>query len=729
VIQESLGLLEEERWPEALSAARRAEGVLAGVGADSALHQQARTLVEDLKMARRLQEATLEGAAVKDQSLDDEAIDAAYSLAFLEYGLDVDRLGPQAAADLIRVRPIHRQLVAALDDWAGVRRRLKVESWRQRLTLARAADPDILRNRLRDFLETGTQDGKTLEELVAAQPPSEWPLPTIELLASVARWIKGAGTERTATLLGQARQRHPDSFWINVTLGRLAYNSVPRRLGEAIRFYNVAVALRPQSVGVRFYLGDALIDSGRIDEGIAEGRAAFALDPKSAGARYKFARIHYLLALTLARKRQFDDAIGEYRAAISLYPKYHQAHLNLGNLLSQKGQLDDAIAEYREAISIVKEDWPLAQRNLTNALEYKKAAEKLPNILNGEAEPADAADSLALAGFCGLRFKALYVTSVRFYRQAFAENPLLAVDLNLEEHRYNAAWTAALAGCGKGKDADKLDAKELAGLRDQALVWLRADLEAYKQILENPVNCWDEAILERMQHWLQDKDFDGTRGPEALGRLPEAEREGWRQLWVDVADMMRQAAAQPKRRKATEEKLANVLKGNAQPADAAECVMLAFLCQQPSKVLNAAAVRFYRQAFTEKPPLADNLDLQHRYNAACAAALAGCGQGKDADKLDAKERTDLREQALDWLRADLIAYRQMLEKSAARSSPLVAERMRHWLQDTDFAGVRGPEALARLPEVEREAWRQLWADVADLLRQARGKTAPENNGE
>jgi hypothetical protein len=31
---------------------------------------------------------------------------------------------------------------------------------------------------------------------------------------------------------------------------------------------------------------------------------------------------------------------------------------------------------------------------------------------------------------------------------------------------------------------------------------------------------------------------------------------------------------------------------------------------------------------------------------------------------------------------------------------------------------RGPEALARLPEAERQEWQKLWADVADTLARA-----------
>jgi len=77
------------------------------------------------------------------------------------------------------------------------------------------------------------------------------------------------------------------------------------------------------------------------------------------------------------------------------------------------------------------------------------------------------------------------------------------------------------------------------------------------------------------------------------------------------------------------------------------------------------------------------------------------------------------------LRADLKAYRQMMEKSAGKAGPEIAQRMQHWLQDSDFAGVRGDEALANLPEEERPAWRKLWSDVSELLAKAQGKAAPK----
>jgi serine/threonine-protein kinase len=111
----------------------------------------------------------------------------------------------------------------------------------------------------------------------------------------------------------------------------------------------------------------------------------------------------------------------------------------------------------------------------------------------------------------------------------------------------------------------------------------------------------------------------------------------------------------------------------------------------------------------------------HRYHAACAAARAGAGQGKDADRLDETRRARLRRQALDWLRADLAAWAGVVDKAPAKARPEVQQALRHWQGDPDLAGLRDPAALARLPAGERQACQKLWADIDALLRRARAK--------
>ncbi len=49
------------------------------------------------------------------------------------------------------------------------------------------------------------------------------------------------------------------------------------------------------------------------------------------------------------------------------------------------------------------------------------------------------------------------------------------------------------------------------------------------------------------------------------------------------------------------------------------------------------------------------------------------------------------------------------------------------MSDPDFNGVRGPDALVKLPEAERETWQQLWADVADMLARSQGKTTAKQS--
>jgi hypothetical protein len=47
--------------------------------------------------------------------------------------------------------------------------------------------------------------------------------------------------------------------------------------------------------------------------------------------------------------------------------------------------------------------------------------------------------------------------------------------------------------------------------------------------------------------------------------------------------------------------------------------------------------------------------------------------------------------------------------------------LQHGLGDVDFAGLRGPQVLGRLPKAERQPWQKPWADIIETLVRARGK--------
>ena len=169
-----------------------------------------------------------------------------------------------------------------------------------------------------------------------------------------------------------------------------------------------------------------------------------------------------------------------------------------------------------------------------------------------------------------------------------------------------------------------------------------------------------------------------------------------------------------------DKKLPAVLNGEIQPK-APEKLEFAHLCGH-YRGRYAAAARLFQEAFAEQPALADRLDAGHRYLAAYAAALAGLGKGEDASGLDEKERARLRNQALDWLHADLTASDKWRQDDA-KARPWIYQRLQQLQADPNLAGVRDADALAKLPEAERAAWKKLWADVDALLAQM---DAPKN---
>jgi serine/threonine protein kinase len=155
-LDEAATLQRQAKWPEALEAAKRAQGFLAGGGSDK-LGQHVRELRKDLEMVLRLEENrfpdVVDGA---EGHLDEMAADAKFAQAFREYGIDVESLEPAEAGARVRARTIRHELAVALDHWVKIRTtmpgggRQANDLVRKRLlAVARAADPDRWRNRLR----------------------------------------------------------------------------------------------------------------------------------------------------------------------------------------------------------------------------------------------------------------------------------------------------------------------------------------------------------------------------------------------------------------------------------------------------------------------------------------------------------------------------------------------------------------------------------------------------
>jgi hypothetical protein len=164
-----------------------------------------------------------------------------------------------------------------------------------------------------------------------------------------------------------------------------------------------------------------------------------------------------------------------------------------------------------------------------------------------------------------------------------------------------------------------------------------------------------------------------------------------------------------------EESLNAILGGKPMPKGPDKLITMAYLACRPAKQLYSTSVKLYSQAFL----IQSSLENAQRYNAACAAALAGTGQGKDADGLNSKQRAEWRKLARNWLTTDMAKHTEQARTDKGR--PVVKQQLTHWLKDPDLAAVRDEPSLAKLPEKEREQWRKLWGDVASLLKKVEKK--------
>jgi tetratricopeptide (TPR) repeat protein/serine/threonine protein kinase len=783
-LAEAARLVAAEKWSAALSFLGQAEAILTSSGGSSELSDQAGRLRLAVETARSLDDARIKMAAgKKDHRFDWGAGDAAYAAAFEKYGLDVDNLDLHAAADAIRASPISWQLIAALDDWAFIRRDWHFQGWERRLALARLADPHPWRNRLRDVMER--KDVGALEQAIQMASPDDWQS-AIVLLGRLTEHAPPM-RERAVALLRRAQQRHPDDFWINIELAGLLYQLQPSRLEEAAHYTGIAVALRPQSPGARNNLGAVLYQLGKRDEGIAEYHKAIELDPGFAGA-------YCNLGVALNDQGKRDAAIAAYQKAIELAPRHFGAHNNLGHIFLGQGKRDEAIAEFHKAIAINPRFWN-AYHNLGMTLAgqdkldeavvaLRKAIDLNPKFADNHCELgivlgrfnkvdqsiAEFQKAIALGlnharlhnnfGASLARKRRLDEAIAEFQKAIKLEPNNAAVYINLGRAfatKADALYTKdqldeAIVEYRKAvaNDPDNFAAHLSLGaalLRlghpDEAIAECRKALAINPKKVAPHVNIGnalstkgrpDEAIAEyRKALAIDPKCANAHLGVAGAllqqGRFADA-CAGYRRCLklLRERDPLRaavlQQAQQAQRWLDLEPKLLEVLAGKVQPASGAERLEFALLAS--IKKLHAGAARLYAEGFAADPKRADDPRTQDRYNAACAAALAGCAKGVDAANTDEKERARLRRQALDWLRADLSAWGQLVQKRPLMAHATVLKTLRHWQQDTDFDGVRG-DALAKLPEPERRMWQQLWADVEQTLRNSSDKGAKDTN--
>ncbi len=328
-------------------------------------------LAKRLDAARQLALTRLEGGkSAKDVAgqgvltrlagpkLDTARAEKEYAAAFQEAGLGQEGEDAEEVAARVRASPVRAELVAALDAWAGIAGDGPRRTWL--LAVARAADPDTERDHLRQ--PELWRDGAALAKLakksrVAALSP--------QLAAALGGQVGRKNIEDEAPLLREALAHYPRDFWLNLHMAFALHQT--KQLEEAIGYYRVALALRPEA-SVHYSLGVALKEKGRVDEAIGHYKQAVHIDPDNSYA-------HTNLGNALSDKGRLDEAIRHFEQAVRIHPNDPHKNRNLAGALYKKGRVDEAIRHYETALKGIPEDVQ-ARNNLGVALYDKGRFDK-----------------------------------------------------------------------------------------------------------------------------------------------------------------------------------------------------------------------------------------------------------------------------------------------------------------------------------------------------------------
>lgn len=775
---EARAFQKQSKWREGEAAARRAEALLAGGDGSKALQNNVQELLADLRICARFEEIRLLASGLKNGLFDSEREDRGYASTFHDYGIDVETLDPLAAAERIAARPIRVELTAALELWSKSRRRVQQNKgirWQVLLSLANAVDTDFKRTRLRNAVIEGDRQAvvrhAASEELRTSSPG------TLVLLAGYLEEM-GALPEAKA-LLYRAREQHPDDFWINHQLAYYLASATPPQWDEAIRYFTVAVSLRPESPGARLNLATALSGKGQLTEAIVAVRRVIELQPD-------YAEAHNNLGIDLSNLGRLEEALASIRRALEFKPDLAEAHGNLGLVFEKQGRVAEAIAAYRRAINL-QPALPVYHNGLGHALissgQLQEAFVSIRKALELNPDYAEAHTNLGLA----LLTRGQHVEAIAECNRALKLKPdLVDAHLNLG---------LALSGMNRHDEALAMYRKAIILKPDYAEVHnnigtslLRLSrneeaLEAFREAtrlkpelvrahqnlgvalsrvsrLPESTAAYQRVVDLRPDDAIAHYDFGNALSDQ--GRYVEAEAAFRRSISLkpDFAEShcnlatvlqcqgeFKQALAEFKRghelgsRRSNwsypsehwitecqrmcelEDRFPAFLRGETLPANTVEQTEFAQLCYY--KKQHVAATRLWLSAFNADPKLMVKLEAGYRYQAACSAVLAASGIGVAANPVDDNTRLQWRKQALDWLKADLALNNKLLASDKQIERQQALQRLRHWQHDPDLAHLRDKTEIAKLPEVERVSCQQLWAELEAVVAKAEVTRGPQ----
>jgi len=228
---------------------------------------------------------------------------------------------------------------------------------------------------------------------------------------------------------------------------------------EGIAELREAVRLMPNAAQVHAHLAEVLQRHGDLDEAQEEARRAIDLDG--------MASPHRTLGRVLFKRKQYEEAVDQFRTALAIDPDDAGLHRDLSFPLMALGRTGEAVTELRHAIELEPGD--------ASSMEYLASALQRAGLLQDElvqqqakvAANPDDPDARMLLGYL-------------YYQEedvpAGAEEFRQAVDLRPDNPRRIAAATNLLLQIGEAGECVGLLRSIADRVPEDQRLWLKAGL-------------------------------------------------------------------------------------------------------------------------------------------------------------------------------------------------------------------------------------------------------------
>jgi len=239
----------------------------------------------------------------------------------------------------------------------------------------------------------------------------------------VMTWQQSRMYRDVETLWRTTLARNPTCWLAHNNWGLALLDS--GKVEEGIAHFQKALELQPDKNQARNNLGIALMRQGRLGEARGQYEQVLALNPGDADAhsnlgavlikegrvaeaeahfaealrlRPKYSEPHYNWGRALSAQGRWVEAQGHFEQALALKPGDADAHMDLGVALFKQGRLGEAQGHFEEAVRL-KPEYAEGRKQMEAGLEEERRAREVIGRLEGvlRVNPGDAAARFQMA--------------------------------------------------------------------------------------------------------------------------------------------------------------------------------------------------------------------------------------------------------------------------------------------------------------------------------------------